>query len=130
MSFNDPIAEFLNKLKNAKESKHRYIDISLSKIKQKIIEILKAHGFIENFLVNKEAKKMRIFLKYNQKRNAVIHDIKRSSSPGLRKYTGYRKIPKVANGMGIVILSTSMGIIDGETAKKEKLGGELLCQVW
>lgn len=130
MSFNDPIAELLTRIRNAKDAKHKYVDVVTSKIKLQIVEILKRQGFIESFLVNKEARKMRIFLRYNKARNSVIHGITRESSPGLRVYVGYDEIPRVANGMGIAILSTSNGVVDSETAKKQKLGGELICRVW
>lgn len=130
MSFNDPIAELLTRIRNAADAKLRFVDISISKIKVQIVEILKKHGFIENFLVNKEEKKMRIFLRYTKKRESVIHEIKRISSPGFRKYIEYKKIPKVANGLGIAILSTSLGVVDGDSARQQKAGGEFLCKVW
>lgn len=130
MSFNDPIAELLTGLRNAKNAKLRYVDISTSKVKLKIVEILKTQGFIESYLVNGEKKKMRIFLRYTKTRNSVLNEVKRISSPGFRRYIEYRKIPKIANGMGVAILSTPLGIIDGDTARKQKVGGEFLCKVW
>jgi small subunit ribosomal protein S8 len=130
MSQNDPIADLLTRLRNGKEAKLLFVDIPLSKVKVKILEILKKQGFIENFLISQEKKKMRIFLRYNKARNSVINDLRRMSSPGFRKYIEYKKIPRIANGMGIAILSTSRGIMDGDTAKKERIGGEFLCKVW
>lgn len=130
MSFNDPIAELLTKIRNAKDAQHRYVDLSHSKIKVTILEILKTHGFIENFLVNEEQHKMRVFLRYNKLREPVIRGLTRISTSGLRKYIGHDRIPRVFNGMGISILSTSKGVVDGDTARNLKVGGELLCTVW
>lgn len=130
MSFNDPIAELLTKIRNAKNAQHRYVDLSFSKIKVKILEILKSHGFIENFLVNEEKHKVRIFLRYTKTRESVIRGLTRESTCGLREYIGYDRIPRVFNGMGIAIVSTPKGVVDGETARNLKVGGELLCTVW
>ncbi len=130
MAFNDPIAELLTKMRNAKEAKHRYVDLGFSKVKVKILQIIKDHGFIENFLVNEQQHKVRIFLKYTRTRDSVIHGLKRVSKCGLRHYIGHAKIPRIFNGMGIAIVSTPKGILDGETARNLKVGGELLCTVW
>ncbi len=130
MAFNDPIAELLTKIRNAKDAQHRYVDVSFSKIKVKILEILRTHGFIENFLVDEANFKMRVFLKYNRTRESVIQGLERKSTCGLRRYIGYKEMPKVRNGMGLAIISTSQGVIDGETARNLKVGGELLCTVW
>ncbi len=130
MAFNDPIAELLTKIRNAKDAQHRHVDMSFSKVKVKILDILKAHGFIENFLVNEQMRKMRVFLRYTKTRQSVLQGLKRVSTSGLRRYTGYQEIPKIFNGMGISILSTSQGILDGETARNLKVGGELMCTVW
>ncbi len=130
MAFNDPIAELLTKIRNAKGAKHRYVDISPSKMKVKILEILKNHGFIENFLVSEENYKIRVFLRYTRTRESVIHGLDRISKSGLRRYIGHKNIPRVFNGMGLAILSTPKGVVDGETARNLKVGGELLCKVW
>lgn len=130
MSFNDPIAELLTKIRNAKGAQHRFVDLSYSKNKVKILEILKDQGFIENFLVNEEMHKVRIFLRYTKERGSVVSNLKRVSTCGLRRYIGYKDIPRVFNGMGIAILSTPKGILDGETARNLKVGGEILCTVW
>lgn len=130
MSFNDPIAELLTKIRNAKDARHRFVDLSHSKIKVEILNILKAHGFIENFLVDEANHKMRIFLRYTKERNAVIRGLDRISTCGLRQYVGYSDIPRVSNGMGIAIVSTPKGVLDGETARNLKVGGEILCTVW
>ena len=130
MPFNDPIAEMLTKLRNAKNAQHRYVDLSSSKMKLKILEILKANGFIENYLVNEEMRKARVFLRYQKNRESLLKGLKRVSKPGWRKYVKYEEIPTVFNGMGLAILSTCQGVLDGETARKLKVGGELLCTVW
>jgi small subunit ribosomal protein S8 len=130
MSFNDPIAELLTKLRNAKGAQHRHVDMSHSKMKVQILNILKNHGFIENFLVNEEKHKIRVFLRYMKNRESVINGLDRISTCGLRRYIGYSDIPRVFNGMGIAIMSTPKGVVDGETARNLKVGGELLCKVW
>ena len=130
MSFNDPIAELLTKIRNAKGAQHRFVDLPFSKNKVKILDILRSHGFIENFLVNEEQFKMRVFLRYTRDRRSVINNLQRVSTSGLRHYIGYKDIPRVFNGMGMCIMSTPKGIIDGETARNLKVGGELLCTVW
>jgi small subunit ribosomal protein S8 len=130
MSFNDPIAELLTKIRNAKGAQHRYVDMSFSKNKVKILDLLRNHGFIENFLVNEEQFKVRVFLRYTKDRHSIIKDLKRISTSGLRRYIGYKDIPRVFNGMGMCIMSTPKGIIDGETARNLKVGGELLCTIW
>ena len=130
MAFNDPIAELLTKIRNAKGAQHRHVDLSLSKIKIKLLEIMKTHGFIENFLVNDEKHKIRVFLRYNRNRESVLKGLTRESTCGLRRYIGYGEIPRVFNGLGMAILSTSKGVLDGETARNLKVGGELICTIW
>jgi small subunit ribosomal protein S8 len=130
MSFNDPIAELLTKIRNAKDAQHRFVDLGLSKMKVKILALLKHHGLIENFLVDEGQHRMRVFLRYTQERGSVIRGLMRISKNGCRRYVGCDEIPRVFNGMGIAILSTSKGVIDGETAKNLKVGGEILCTVW
>jgi small subunit ribosomal protein S8 len=130
MAFNDPIAELLTKIRNAKDAKHRYVDLGFSKIKVKILENMKHHGFIENFLYDEKEFKIRIFLKYTKTRESVIHNLQRVSTSGSRKYVKSREIPRPFNGLGITILSTPQGVLDGETARNLKVGGELLCTIW
>jgi len=130
MAFNDPIAELLTKIRNAARAKHRYVDINLSKMKVNVVKILKEKGFIANFLMDEKKKKGRVFLKYNSKRQSIIHGLRRISSPGLRRYVEYKKIPYVQNGFGTAIISTSQGVMDDEKAREHKIGGELLCYVW
>ena len=130
MAINDPIADLLTRIRNARNARHRYVDLRLSRLKLQIIKVLHEQGYIDNFLVDEERGKTRLFLKYGEGREPVIKGLKRISSPGLRRYIGYRQIPKIYGGMGVAILSTPGGIVDGETARRQKLGGELLCYVW
>jgi len=133
MAVSDPIADFLTRIRNAIRSQHRYVDVSWSKIKQNIAEILKDKGFIENYLVKLDGNRgnMRIFLKYTQTRMPVIQGLRRMSKPGLRKYVKSEEIPtRFFGGEGLSIVSTSQGVIPGSEAKNKKIGGELICLVW
>ncbi len=127
---NDPIADLLTRIRNAKQARHRYLDFRPSKIKMDIVKVLHEQGFVDKFMINEEKGQARVFLKYAGGREPVIKGLNRMSSPSLRRYVGYRQIPRIYGGMGIAILSTPGGIVDGETARKNKLGGELLCLVW
>jgi len=132
-ALSDPIADFLTRIRNATRAQHRYVDVPWSMMKQNIAEILKAHGFIDSFLVKQDDKKrgtMRVFLKYTDGRQAVIQGIKRVSKPGLRRYVGHKDIPHFYGGLGLSILSTSNGVMAGFDAMTKKVGGELLCLVW
>jgi small subunit ribosomal protein S8 len=129
----DPIADFLTRIRNATKAQHRYVDVDWSRMKQNIADILKAHGFIESYLVkldNKQRGTMRIFLKYTDGRQPVIQGIKRVSKPGLRQYVGHQDIPRFYGGLGLSILSTSKGVLAGFDAMTKQVGGELLCLVW
>ena len=130
MTFNDPIAELLTKIRNASKAEHRYVDSTVSKEKLAIIKILKDQGFVESFLVGEKKDSIRIFLKYSKNRTPAIKILKRISSPGMRVYSTKDKLPKVQSGLGIAIVSTSKGIMDDEMARKTGLGGEVLCYVW
>lgn len=130
MAFNDPIAELLTKVRNAKNAKHRYVDISLSRVKLNIIKILKESGFVSEYLLDEKKGKIRVFLKYAKGRVSVINDLKRESRPGYRKYLGYQDIPVILGGLGIGIISTSKGILGDKEAREMKVGGEFLCSVW
>lgn len=128
--FNDPIAEFLTKVRNAQQAQHKFVDVYVSKMKTSIANIMRDHGFIENFIVSDNQKKMRIFLKYTKSRNGIIREIKRISKPGRRIYVPIERLPRIMGGIGIAVLSTSKGILDDETARKNKVGGEVLCYIW
>jgi len=129
----DSVADFLTRIRNAARAEHRYVDISWSKLKENIAEILKLNGFIENYLVNKDQNHrgtIRLFLRYVEGRQPVIQGLKRVSKPGLRKYVGHEDIPHFYGGLGLSILSTSQGLMAGSEARKRHIGGELLCLVW
>lgn len=129
MSLSDPIADLLTRIRNASRAKHRFVDARHTKIKANLVKVLQEMGFVENFLVDEERKQMRIFLKYAEGREPLIEELVRVSSPSLRRYIGYREIPEIDGGMGLVLLSTPKGILDGKSARKMKVGGELLCFV-
>ncbi|MCH9627626.1 MAG: 30S ribosomal protein S8 [Chlamydiales bacterium] len=128
----DPIADLLTRIRNASSAKHRYLDVDWSKMREAIVKILKENGFVAHYLVKEENKRktMRVFLKYTSDRVGVIHGLKRVSKPSLRKYIPSQKIPTVLGGMGISIVSTSKGVVDGKTARELNIGGELLCLAW
>ena len=130
MSHHDPVSDLLTRIRNAKDAKHRFVDLYSSKLLIGIVKVLKEQGFIENFIVDDVKKKMRIFLKYAASRTPVINGLKRVSKPGLRRFVRTDQIPTVFSGFGIAILSTPKGILDGDTARKERVGGELLCSIW
>ena len=130
MSLSDPIADLLTRIRNGARAKHRYVDVNLSKMKRSIVDIMKDAGFVESYLVNEEQRKMRIFLRYNKQSQCVIHDLKRQSKPGVRKYVGHQEIPSVLAGLGLSIVSTPKGVLSGAQARKEKVGGELICTMW
>ena len=133
MSFNDPVADLLTRIRNAAKAQHRYVDINWSKLKENVAKILKTYGFIENYMVKKDQNSrgtLRIMLKYANDRQPVISGLKRISKPGLRRYVGHSDIPKFYGGLGVSILSTSKGVMAGKDAANEKVGGELLCVVW
>jgi small subunit ribosomal protein S8 len=114
-------------------AKHEKVEITTSKMKLQIVKILKNEGYVKNFkkVVNKDGVNMiRIFLKYDEKQNPVLHGIDKISTPGRRVYSGYRDMPRVYNGYGVVVVSTSSGIITGKKASEKKVGGELICSIW
>jgi len=128
----DPIGDLLTRIRNGSRARHPRVDVPSSKLKVEIARILKDEGYIANFKVADEKGKrtLRIFLRYTPDRHSVITDLQRVSRPGSRRYTGKSGIRSVVGGMGIVILSTPRGIMTGQAARKEGLGGELLCEVW
>lgn len=133
MAINDPLADFLTRIRNSTRAQHRYVDMDWSKIRQHLAEILKNQGFIENFLVKVDDGQrgtIRIFLKYTAGRTPVIQGLKRISKPGLRKYVRHTEIPNFYGRAGLSIVSTSQGVMDGAEASKRGIGGELLCLVW
>jgi small subunit ribosomal protein S8 len=128
----DTIGEFLTRIRNAGVAKHEKLDIPASNSRVGIAKILLDHGYIRSFKVVRDGKQgvMRLYLRYNEKGKPIITTVERISRPGRRVYVGSDKIPEVRNGYGISILSTNKGIVDGDTARKTNLGGELLCHLW
>ncbi len=132
MSVSDPVADMLTKIRNGSMAKFEKVDINPSKIKLEIIKILKNEGYIKNFkkMSQDDREFIRVFLKYDDKQMPVIHGIQKISSPGRRVYTGYRKMPRVLNGYGTLIVSTSAGVTTGRKAAEKRVGGELICSIW
>jgi len=132
MSVSDPVADMLTKIRNATRARHEKVDIPASKLKLEIVKILKTEGYIKNFKkVQEEGRNViRIFLKYDDMNNPVIHGLEKISTPGRRIYSGYKELPRVHNGYGSVIVSTSSGVTTGKKATEKMVGGELVCKVW
>ena len=128
----DPIADLLTRIRNAARAKHPRLDLPSSKLKIEVARILKDEGYLANYKVvdEKGKKTLRVFLRYTPDRRSVITDLRRVSRPGSRRYVGKTDIRPVVGGMGISILSTPRGVMTGQAARKEGLGGELLCEVW
>ena len=132
MSASDPVADMLTKVRNAAMARHEKVDVPASKLKLEIVKILKTEGYIKNFKKVQEDGKniLRIFLKYDDDNNPVIHGVKKISTPGRRVYSGYKELPRVYNGYGTIIVSTSSGVTTGKKASEKMIGGELVCTVW
>jgi len=132
MSVTDPIADMLTRMRNANSIKMDFADIPSSGIKVEIAKILYEEGYIKNYEVRQEDGRsiIRIYLKYDKKKKGTITELKRISKPSLRVYAEKNKIPKVLRGLGIAILSTSKGVLTGENAKKNGVGGEVICYIW
>lgn len=128
----DTIGEFLTRIRNSGSARHEKLDVPSSNVRVGIAKILLENGYIRSFKVVRDGKQgiMRVYLKYNEKGRPVITAIDRVSRPGRRVYVRSADIPKVRDGFGISILSTNRGVVDGDTAKTQNLGGELLCNVW
>jgi small subunit ribosomal protein S8 len=130
MSHQDPIADMLTRLRNAMTARRRFVDMALSRQKHNILKVLEQQGFIEHILVDEEHKKIRVFLKYSGTRAPILQGLRRISKPSLRHYINKDEIPTISGGLGVAVVSTSQGIVDGETARQKGIGGELLCYVW
>ncbi len=131
MNMTDPIADMLTRIRNALGAKHETVDIPASKEKVEIARILKEEGFIVGYSVSDDLKKvLTIELKYGPNNQKVISGLKRISKPGLRVYAEVTNIPRVLNGLGIAILSTSSGVMSDKDARKKHVGGEVLAYVW
>jgi small subunit ribosomal protein S8 len=131
MSLTDPIADMLTRIRNAQSAGIEIIELPSSNQKAGIAGVLKEEGYIADFEIEGDAKKvLRIALKYDENDKPVIRGIRRESTPGLRRFCGCDEIPRVLGGLGIAILSTNRGIMAGHKARRAKLGGEIICSVW
>ncbi len=132
MSMTDPIADMLTRIRNATMVRHDRTDIPASKMKLELAKILKQEGYIRTFKVLEEGPQgvLRIYLKYSEDGEPVIHGLRRVSKPGRRVYRGVEELPKVRNGLGIAIVSTNRGVVTDEQARRLRTGGEILCEIW
>ena len=128
----DPVADFLSRIRNAIKARHQKVDAPASKLKTELARILKEEGYIANYkAVEEEGKKLiRVYLKYGSDNASPISNVTRISRPGCRVYVGSHEIPRVLGGLGISILTTPKGVMTGRQARREGVGGELLCEVW
>ena len=130
MSMSDPIADMLTRIRNAHMAMLEKVDIPTSKLKTEIARVLKREGYIKDFAVESGTRTLRVFLKYSTDLKPVIQGIKRISKPGQRIYIGAGDVPRVLSGLGMAIISTSSGLMTDKEAKKQNIGGEIICSVW
>lgn len=133
MSMNDPVADFLTRIRNAKMRGHPSVESPASNLRVEIAKVLQKEGFIHDWYTfdsDKGFSHILVNLKYDPQGDCVVRGLKRISSPGLRKHVGYRELAPVLNGQGIAIVSTSKGVMSDGEARKLKVGGEVLCHVW
>ena len=132
MTMSDPIADMLTRIRNANTVYHERVEMPASKIKRELGRILKEEGFVKDVDVVADDKggSLRVFLKYGQKKERVISGLRRISKPGLRVYAAKDELPRVLGGLGVAVISTSKGIMTDRQARKEGLGGEVICYVW
>jgi small subunit ribosomal protein S8 len=128
----DPVADLLTRIRNGSRAEHEKVDIPASKLKVRVVEILKDEGFIKNFRVLDDTKQgtLRVYLKYGPGSEKVISGLVRVSTPGRRIYVTHDKIPSILGGMGVTLVSTSRGVLTDRDARKERVGGEVLAYVW
>lgn len=132
MSMTDPVADMLTRVRNACMAGHRKVDIPGSRMKQEIARILKERGFVHNYAYVDDNRQgyLRLYLKYNEEEESVILGLQRVSRPGLRRYVRKDGIPRVLNGLGVAILSTSKGVLTDHEARLAGVGGEVICRIW
>lgn len=128
----DPIADLLTRIRNASRAEHEKVDVPSSRLKVRIAEILKSEGFIKNYRVLEDTKQgtLRVYLKYGSANEKIISGLVRISTPGRRVYVTHDNIPTILGGMGVTIMSTSRGVLTDRDARKQKVGGEVMAQVW
>ncbi len=133
MVMTDPIADLLTNIRNAYMAEHKSVEIQRSNLKEEIVKILRREGFLSDYSVvdiTEQKKKLVLFLQYGENNKNLITGIKRVSKPGRRVYASYKEIPRVLNGYGISIISTSKGVLTDKECRAQKVGGEILCYVW
>lgn len=132
MSLTDPVADFMTRIRNAIRARHQKLDVPASKLKAEIARILKEEGYIANYKTSEEDGRavLRVYLKYGSNNEAAIRDLSRISRPGCRVYVGRDGIKRVQGGLGISIITTPRGVMTGRQARREGVGGEILCEVW
>ena len=131
MTMTDPVADYLTRLRNAVQARHKRLDIPTSNLKRELTKLLVAHKFVSSYTEIKESAQgiLRIQLKYNDG-EPVITGLKRISKPGLRKYAAATELPRVLGGLGIAVISTPKGLMTDTEARQAKVGGEVLCEIW
>ena len=132
MGMTDPIADMLTRLRNGSKTGKKWVDIPASKLKKELARILAEEHFIQNYYVVEDRKQgeLRLFLKYDKHEKPIIKGIRRVSKPGLRKYSRTDGLPRVLNGLGIAVISTSSGVMTDRDARRKGVGGEVICYVW
>jgi len=132
MTMTDPISDLLTRIRNGQHAGHKSVTVSFSKEKKAVVEILQSEGFVNGFAEHAGTPRgtLEITLKYDREGRGAIHELKRQSTPGRRVYVGAQEIPQVRSGLGISIVSTPKGILADHVARKENVGGELICTVW
>lgn len=132
MSISDPVADMLTRIRNANQKRKGKVDIPASKLKEKIVKVLKEEGYIANYKFISDRKQgiLRVYLKYTLKQERVIKGLRRISRPGRRFYCGAGELPRVYRGLGVAIISTSQGVMTANKCRKASLGGEVICYVW
>ena len=132
MAMTDPLADMLTRVRNAHHAGHEKVEIPASKLKMGVAKVLKKEGFIKNYKLIQDKKQgvLRVYLRYTEENKPIIRGLKKVSTPGRRVYAGYEEIPPVRSGFGVTILSTSKGVVSDRDARTQKVGGEVLCQVW
>lgn len=132
MVLTDPIADMLTRIRNANMAEKKVVQMPHSKMKSELARLLKSEGFIKDYTMENEEGKsvLNVFLKYTLEREPVIQGLRRISKPSCRKYVGSEEVPRVLGGIGVAILSTSSGVMTDNEARKQKVGGEVLCYIW
>ncbi|MBD3166718.1 30S ribosomal protein S8 [bacterium] len=132
MGMTDPIADMLTRIRNGMKAEKKWVDVPASKLKRELARILAEEHFIDkfNFVEDKKQGELRIFLRYDREEKPMIRGIQRVSKPGLRRFSQARDLPRVQNGLGIAVISTSSGVMTDRDARKKGVGGEIICYVW